>query len=109
MEIQEILEKAQSALAMCSEAISILQTIVIAVLAGKVSRNSKNVAQVTRFVEPADVKNVVTSSNGAKKNISKSFANGLALYFSGKNESDMTEAEKLDYLKVKLFIEQEVK
>lgn len=108
MEIQEILEKAQSALAMCSEAISILQTIVIAVLAGKVSKNSKNVAQVSRLVEPADVQNVVTSPNGVKKNISKSFANGLALYFSGKSEKELTAEELKDYNKVKQFIEQEV-
>ena len=108
MTIEEVLQKAQDVLQMFSEAISLLQTVVIAVLAGKVSKNAKNVAKVTELVEPADVQNVVTSPASVKKTISRSFANGLALYFSGKSEKELTAEELKDYNKVKQFIEQEV-
>lgn len=97
MEFQEILEKIQNALSMGAEAIAILQSIVIAVLAGKVSRNTKTVQKsVAPLSKESELVATVSSSNptSVRKQLVREFNDAMLLYFSGKEESEMTDDEK---------------
>ena len=101
--MNETLEKLLALLPYAREALDLIEVLVITYLGRKVSKVSKTVCTST-VLEP--VATVITNPKSVKKQVSEEFEKGLALYFSGKDESAMTEEEKSAYILVKKYLEE---
>lgn len=102
--IEKILEIVQNA----SAGLSALEALILAILAKKVSNNTKAVKTITPIdssnVEP--VSTVVLNPKPIKKQISTEFQDGLTLYFSGRDVESMTEDEQKKYNLFKTYFEE---
>ena len=100
----EVIEKILNVLPSLRNALDLVETLIMLYLAKNVSGVKKAVKQ-TVFAE-TPVSTIKTNPASIKEQLATEFSAGLALYFSGKSEKDMTSEELASYKLVKQYIEE---
>lgn len=98
--MNEYIEKLIALLPSLREALDLLETLLMIILAKKVSNVSRNTAPIVETVSTSK------TSKSKKDTLATEFQEGLAVYFSGKSESAMTSEELAKYNLVKKYIEE---